>query len=91
MLCKGPETMVTFSLKTRVQPDGNIQVVVQTSLPQTDVEVLLVVQPVSDEHEQASGVRWWPEGYFQRTFGCLADDPLVRPPQLNPERRENLL
>jgi hypothetical protein len=30
----------------------------------------------------------WPEKYFERTAGSLADEPLERPPQLPFEKRE---
>lgn len=32
----------------------------------------------------------WPAGYFESTFGALADDPLARPPQGTGEAREPL-
>ena len=30
----------------------------------------------------------WPSGYFQKTSGAFADEPLERPPQLPFEKRE---
>ncbi len=30
----------------------------------------------------------WEPGFFEATFGCLKDDPIVRPPQLPLETRE---
>jgi len=33
----------------------------------------------------------WPEDFFDKTYGCLAEDLLVREPQLQQEARENLL
>jgi plasmid stability protein len=33
----------------------------------------------------------WPPGFFERTFGCLRDDPIVRWPQGEYEEREQLL
>ena len=30
----------------------------------------------------------WPPGYFEKTAGSFADEPLERPPQLPFERRE---
>ncbi len=32
----------------------------------------------------------WPPGYFERTTGSLADDPIERPPQGNYEERDTL-
>jgi hypothetical protein len=52
--------------------------------------VLVVVQALSDGHRAGSPVSSWPEGFFDTTFGSLADDPLTRAPELNPETREIL-
>jgi hypothetical protein len=32
--------------------------------------------------------RGWPHGFFEQTFGSLADDPLTRPPQGDWEEQE---
>jgi hypothetical protein len=45
------------------------------------------------EHQQngarPSGLQAWPPGYFQRTAGAFAGEPLERPPQLPSEKRED--
>ena len=38
--------MVSFSVKARVKRDGRLQVAIPTGLPETDVDVLVVVRPV---------------------------------------------
>ncbi len=83
--------MVSFSVKTRVKPDGSLQVTIPTGLPETDVDVLVVVRPLPAGCEEGPAVGSWPEGFFERTFGCLGEDPLVRGPQLRHEAREKLL
>jgi len=83
--------MVSFSAKARVNPDGSLQVAIPTGLPETDVDVLVVVQPVGAGGEEKPAVGQWPAGFFERTFGCLTEDPLVAGPQLLPEAREKLL
>ncbi len=40
---------------------------------------------------KAKSANSWPDGFFEQTYGCLAEDPLVRAPQLPQERREKLL
>ena len=82
--------MVSFSLKTRVKPDGSLQVAIPTGLPETDVDVLLVVQPLPAGREGGAAGNSWPEGFFEETFGCLSEDPLVRGAQLQYETREKL-
>ena len=91
MIEKGVSRMVSFSLKTRVMPDGTLQVAIPTGLPEADVDVLVVVRPVAAGSTRNAAPESWPEGFFDRTFGCLAEDPLVREPQLRHEAREKLL
>jgi hypothetical protein len=50
-----------------VGADGTLELRVPTKLSETDVDVTIMLQPV-----QA-----WPEGYFERTFGSLRDNPIT--------------
>jgi len=70
--------MVSFSVKTRVMPDGTLQGAIPTGLPDADVDVLVVVRPVAACNTGSATPVSWPEGFFDKTFGCLAEDPLVR-------------
>jgi hypothetical protein len=83
--------MVSFSVKTRVMPDGTLQMAIPTGLPEADVDVLVVVRPLAAGSAENAVPGSWPEGFFDKTFGCLAEDPLVREPQLQHETREKLL
>jgi len=83
--------MTSFNVKTRVKADGTLQVVVPTGLPESDVDVLLVVRPSGPAGAKAAACRLWPDGFFDQTFGCLEDDLLVRPPQFQLDAREKLL
>ena len=83
--------MVSFSMKTRVRPDGKLRVDVSIGLPESDVDVLVVVRPIANHSEAASPTGSWPKGFFDRTFGCLAEDPIFRGPNLQQESREKLL
>ena len=64
--------MVTIPLKTRLEADGILNLRVPTGLPETDVEVLVVVQPVQTTTSS------WPKDFFQETYGAFADQPLER-------------
>ncbi len=72
-----------ISVKTRayIGPDGTLTVAVPTPLSETDVEVMLVLQPTPKE-------RGWPPGFFEATAGSLKDDPIERGPQGEYEVRE---
>jgi hypothetical protein len=84
--------MVSISVKARVRPDGALKLEVPTGLPETDVEVLIVVQPVAEGKDSRSETaRSWPEGFFEETSGCLSDDPLTRHAQGDYEVREKII
>ena len=76
--------MVTIPIKTRLQANGTLSLSVPTGLPESDVEVVVIVQPVSDS------VAAWPKGFFEQTYGAFAEHPLERAPQGEFEAREVL-
>ena len=83
---------VSISVKARVRPDGALRLEVPTGLPETDVDVLIVVQAVGEgKGSSPETTRYWPEGFFEETSGCLSDDPLTRHPQGNYEVREKII
>jgi hypothetical protein len=71
--------MISISLRGRVRPDGTLELRVPTELAETDVEVMLVLQPVAPREAESKGTTW-PEGYFDDTFGCLRDNPITYDP-----------
>jgi len=78
--------MVSISVKSRVKADGTLNLNVATGLPESEVEVLVVVQPLGAQ-ERENG---WPAEFFPQTYGCLRDDPLTREPVAEYEVREEL-
>lgn len=83
--------MVTISAKGRVKGDGTLDLHVTTGLPETDVEVLLVLEPlVFKDEETAARTGGWPEGYFDKTFGCLQENPISYEPPPPFEIRQEL-
>ncbi len=75
--------MQTIKLDARVGHDGILKLELPLEVSDTDLEVLVVVQ--------AKEKRGWPVGYFDRTAGALADDPIERPSQGAYEERDALL
>jgi hypothetical protein len=63
-------------------PDGTLDIHVPTGLPESDVEVLLLIEPVLKPADA------WPEGFFERTFGAFSEQPMVRPAQGVADKRE---
>lgn len=85
------KTMISIQTKTHVGADGTLSVQVPTTLRETDVEVLLVFQPLPTPAEksqlEASG---WPPGFFEATAGAWKGEPLERAPQGEYEVRGTL-
>ena len=83
------KTMISIQTKTHVGADGTLSVRVPTTLRETDVEVLLVFQPLPTPTEKPlSEAPGWPPGFFESTFGSLRDTPVERGPQGEYEVRE---
>lgn len=80
--------METIKVKAHIDEDGILKLEVPTNLSARDVEVVLVVQ--ATETVQTVDEMGWPLGFFDRTYGALADDPIERPPQLPLEERESI-
>ncbi len=78
--------MISIQTKARVAADGTLTVQVPTDLPETDVDVMLVVQPVAGSPEALG----WPPGFFEETAGSWQGKPLERAPQGDLEVREAL-
>jgi hypothetical protein len=76
-----------LKLTTHVGEDGILKLDLQTGVVNRDVEVLIVLQPIARETTQDKG---WPVGFFDRTYGALADDPIERPSELPPEERDQV-
>jgi len=83
--------MVTISAKGRVKDDGSLDLHVTTGLPETDVDVLLVLEPLAARIEKsASETGAWPAEYFEQTFGCLRKNPIAYEPPPDFEVRPEL-
>ena len=76
--------MVTIPLRTRLEPDGTLDLHVATGLPTSEVDVLVILQPVPPP------LSAWPEGFFESTYGAFAEQPLERGEQGAHELRRPL-
>lgn len=79
--------METIKVKTHVGSDGVLKLEVPVGMSDRDLEVLVVVQPLETEAADELG---WPIGYFEETYGSLADDPIERGPQGEHEIRDEI-
>ena len=78
--------METITLHSRVGADGLLKLQVPLNLTNTELEVVLIVQPVASVAESLG----WPQGFFEQTYGSFRDQPLVRESQGEYEVREDL-
>ncbi len=68
--------MQTIHATEKTASDGTLTLRVPLGQPDTEFEVVVVVQPKA----KASEGRGWPPGYFD-LFGSIDDVTFVRPPQ----------
>ena len=73
--------MKTIRTNVRTGPDGMLTVHVPSGLADTDVEVIVVVQPLSTNGPtRAATADEWKE-FVKATAGAWQGEPLVRPTQ----------
>lgn len=80
--------MQSIHLKSHVGSDGVLNLRVPLAVAETDVDVVVVVQPCSAE-SQAPTNGWLP-GFFEQTYGSFREHPLERGEQGDFEVRESL-
>jgi len=68
--------METIKLETMVSDDGLLKLELPTSMANRKLEVLIVMHPIEEPDVDDLG---WPMGFFDRTYGVLAGDPIERP------------
>jgi len=81
--------MQTISLKSHVGADGVLTLNVPLNVCETDLEVLVVVQPLAKNGSNPQP--GWPPGFFEETAGAWQGEPLERPDQGEFEVREELV
>lgn len=83
--------MNSIALKTHTDVDGRLRLDIPTELIDTDLEVIVIMQPVTTKPATKPEDLGWPPGFFEKTFGSFKDEPLERPEQGEYEQREELL
>ena len=64
--------MNSINLKARARQDGILKLEIPAA-PNQAFDVLVVMQPVETEPVDELG---WPIGFFEQTYGSLANDPI---------------
>jgi hypothetical protein len=66
--------------------DGALHITVPVGTTTGRFDVSIVVKPQNGP----TGVNGWPDGYFEQTYGSIADESFVAPPRPLPESVEPL-
>jgi hypothetical protein len=84
--------MQSVTVRSHVGSDGVLHLDIPVSTVDKDFEVMVIYQPIQSEAKpKTPEALGWPPDFFERTAGCLADDPIVRYPQGEYEDREPIL
>ncbi len=78
--------METITLHSRVGAGGLLKLQVPVKVTNTDLEVVLIVQPVATAGQGLG----WPPGFFEQTYGSFREQPLIRESQGEYEIRDEL-
>lgn len=62
-------------VKVRTDQNGIARFEVPTDISDKDFEIVLVMQPLEEKPVDAMG---YPIGYFEETYGILANEPMER-------------
>ncbi len=83
--------MQSITLQSHVGADGVLKLQVPVGIANADLEVMVVVQPITpaSAHKTPGDLGWSP-GFFERTAGGWQGEPLVREPQGEYEIRDEM-
>ena len=82
--------MKTIELTSHVGEDGILRLELPIDMRDQDLDVLVVLNPVSGQAPGARGEDLWPPGLFASTAGAFREEPLEREDQGEYEHREPL-
>ena len=81
--------MQSVKLRSHVGKDGILKLEIPLNLVNTDLEVMVVFQPVTSAAPGPEGSTW-PAKFFEQTYGSFRNDPLLRESEGEYETREDL-
>ena len=70
--------MQSITLHSRVGQDGILRLQIPVGMKDTEMEVVVIVQPVASNGTiKTLDDLGWPPGFFEKTFGSLKDFPEI--------------
>ena len=82
--------MKTIQLTTKTDENGMLSLQLPLDAPLQAMDVIVVLQPVSEGTKPETTSKGWPTGFFRKTAGAFAEDPIERPDQGDYEVREQI-
>lgn len=80
--------MKTIQLISAIGKDGILKVQLPDEMKDQQLEILIVIQATN--HQSKADKNGWASGFFEKTYGAMAHDPIERPYQGEFEIREPL-
>jgi len=65
--------MHSVTLRSHVGSDGILNLQVPVGLQDTDLEVMVIMQPLVTSTVNSPENSGWPPGFFEQTFGSIPD------------------
>jgi hypothetical protein len=80
----------TIKLKAHINAEGILTIEVPPQFKNKEAEIVVILNEISASQSEPLDAMGYPIGYFENTFGILADDPIERGEQGTFEIREAL-
>jgi hypothetical protein len=83
--------MQSIKINSYVGKDGILHLDIPVDIQETELEVTVIVKPAHKTidllaEDEINKLEW--HDFINMTYGCLADDPIIRYPQGEYEERE---
>ena len=93
--------MQSIKAQAHIGADGLLKLELPVGMADTDLELLIVMQPlplsvpsevksIIAQHQTIAEKNGWPVGFFEQTYGSLANDPIERGSQPDYDVREEI-
>jgi hypothetical protein len=79
--------MKSVTFHSHVGADGILNLQIPVGIINTELEVMVIVQPVVQPESKSAEPSGWLPGFFEEVIGSWAGEPLVRPEQGEYEMR----
>jgi hypothetical protein len=82
--------MRSILIRSRVGADGVLHLDVPSGLAETEVEVTVILQPITERASNQTGDLNWSLGFFESVVGGWEGEPLARANEAAYEIRERM-